>query len=73
MIAQGHLIYQRDDVTRVEYEAYVMSRYDDYLPILHAQRIDILQGDPNETRVQRYREMFRQTERTISEIRSNKR
>lgn len=73
VIGQGLLIYQLDDVTRVEYEAYVMSRHGDYLPILRAQRTDILQGDPNETRVQRYRETFRQTERTINEIRSNKR
>jgi len=34
VIAQGKLLYQRDVVTRVEYEAQVMSRYGDYLPVL---------------------------------------
>jgi predicted nucleotidyltransferase len=43
VIAQGKVLYQRDVTTRVEYEAEVMSRYGDYLPVLRAQRQDILQ------------------------------
>ena len=70
VIAQGKLLYQRDVATRVEYEARVMSLYGDYLPILRAQRRDILRGQGHGTRVQRYRAALGRTERTLSEVRS---
>ena len=62
VIAQGKVLYQRDVTTRVEYEAEVMSRYGDYLPILRAQRQDILQGEVHAARVQRYRAALGRTE-----------
>jgi predicted nucleotidyltransferase len=55
VIAQGLLLYERDLATRVEYEAGVLTRYGDYLPVLRAQRRDVLQGDNHAARIQRYR------------------
>jgi uncharacterized protein len=73
VIAQGECIFQKDTATRVEYEARVMSMYGDYLPVLRAQREDILRGDNNGRRVQRYRDALGRTERTIGQINSAKR
>lgn len=70
IIAQGSVLYERDVATRVEYEADVMSRYGDYLPVLRAFREDILRGDRDGTRVRRYREALGRTERTLGEIAS---
>jgi predicted nucleotidyltransferase len=69
-VIQGRLLYERDLATRVEYEAYVMGRYYDYLPYLREQRQEILSGEDHGTRVQRYREAFGRTERTLREIRA---
>jgi len=71
IIAQGSVVYQRNLVTRVEYEAYVMGRYGDYLPVLHSQRQQILQGGQGDRRTQRYRETFRRTERTLGAIKAS--
>ena len=68
VIAQGQLFYQRNNVTRVEYEAQVMSRYGDYLPVLRAQREELLQESDYAPRIQRYRTALRRTERTLGEI-----
>ncbi|MCP4168937.1 MAG: nucleotidyltransferase domain-containing protein [Chloroflexi bacterium] len=68
VIAHGKLLYQRDTATRVEYEAYVMGRYGDYLPILRAQRSELLEETDHATRIQRYRTAFERTERTLGEI-----
>lgn len=70
VISQGRLLYERDVATRVEYEAQVMSRYCDYLPVLRAQRAEILAGGDHAARVQRYREALGRTERTLGEIRA---
>jgi uncharacterized protein len=70
VIAQGECIYQKDNPTRVEYEAKVLSMYGDYLPVLRAQREDILRGDEYGRRVQRYREALERTERTLKQIKS---
>jgi uncharacterized protein len=72
IIAGGKLLYERDVETRVEYEANIMGRYFDYLPVLHAQRDQILQGDEYDRRVQRYREAFGRTERTLGQIKTPK-
>jgi predicted nucleotidyltransferase len=68
IIAHGELLYERDVATRVEYEAGVLSRYGDYLPVLRGQRDDILRGDEHGSRVQRYRAALRRTERTLGQI-----
>ncbi len=70
VISQGRLLYERDIAERVEYEARVMSRYCDYLPILRAQRAEILAGGKSGVRIQRYREALGRTERTLGEIRA---
>ena len=70
VIAQGKVLHQRDVATRVEYEAYVMSVYGDYLPVLRAQREEILRGDERGTRVQRYRAALGRTRRALGEITS---
>jgi predicted nucleotidyltransferase len=67
-IAQGKLLYERDIAARVEYEAGVLGRYGDYLPVLRAQRADIVQGDEYGHRVQRYRAALGRTERTLGQI-----
>lgn len=72
VIASGKLICQRDAATRVEYEATVMSRYYDLLPMLRAWRQDILRGDDYDKRVQRYRAALGRTERTLEQIRAAK-
>jgi predicted nucleotidyltransferase len=68
VIAQGKLLYERDVATRVEYEADVMSRYGDYLPVLRAQRDDILRGEGYAHRIRRYRAALGRTERTLGQI-----
>jgi len=70
VIAQGKLLFQRDLFTRVEYEADVLSRYGDYLPVLRAQREDTLRGGTHATRVQWYRAALERTERTLGQIRA---
>jgi predicted nucleotidyltransferase len=70
VIAQGKPIHQRDEETRIEYEAQVMARYGDYLPVLRAQREGIRRGGEYAARVQRYREAFGRTERTLGQIRA---
>ncbi|MCU0522096.1 MAG: nucleotidyltransferase domain-containing protein [Anaerolineae bacterium] len=70
VIAQGKLLFQRDTATRVECEATVMSRYGDYLPVLRAQRRQILEGGDYAKRIQRYREALGRTRRTLSQIAS---
>jgi hypothetical protein len=68
VIAQGERLYERDVSTRVEFEADVMSRYGDYLPVLRALREDVLRGDRDGTRVRRYRAALERTERTLGQI-----
>ena len=68
IIAQGKVLYERDLATRVEYEATVLSRYGDYLPVLRRQRDDIMRGDDHDHRVRRYRAALGRTERTLGEI-----
>ena len=69
IIVDGEVIYKRNEYTRVEYEAKIMGLYCDYLPVLRAQRKDLLSGDDHETRVQRNREAFGRTERTLGALR----
>jgi len=70
VISAGRLLYEREVADRVEYEARVMSRYCDYLPVLRQQRAEILEGGKCGLRIQRYREALGRTERTLGEIRA---
>ena len=69
IIARGCVLYERDITTRVEYEAAVMSRYGDYLPVLRAFREAILEEDEYAARVERYRAALRRTERALDQAR----
>ncbi len=73
IIAQGRLVYQRSVAERVEFEAGVLARYGDYLPILKRQQRETLEGTPHEAGVRRYRAALRRTERTLAAIRAAKR
>jgi predicted nucleotidyltransferase len=66
VIAAGSLLYQRDTLTRVEYEARVLGLYGDYLPVLRRLRSQILKGDADARRIQRYRTALRRTQRALS-------
>jgi predicted nucleotidyltransferase len=68
VISAGVVLFERSVVTRVEYEANVMGRYGDYLPILRQFRQDILRGGERATRVQRYREALGRTQRTLGAL-----
>jgi len=46
VIATGKIIYQKNSVAKVEFEADTLSRYFDYLPVLRAQKKDILKFKP---------------------------
>ncbi len=70
VIAHGKLLYQRDLGTRVEFEAQVLGKYFDYLPVLQYFQKHTLQGDSDGKRVQRYREALRRTQRTLGKART---
>ncbi len=68
VIAQGALLFEQNAATRIEYEADLLSRYADYLPVLRAQSEDILRGGEHVHRVQRYRAALGRTERSLGQI-----
>jgi predicted nucleotidyltransferase len=70
VIADGKLLYQRDTLTRVEFEADVLGRYGDYLPVLRSQQKQILEGDTNAIRIQRYRAALGRTQRALGSTRT---
>jgi predicted nucleotidyltransferase len=69
-ISEGRLFYERSLAERVEYEALIMSRYADYLPVLRRQWAEILEDSLHDRRIQRYHEALGRTERTLGEIRA---
>lgn len=68
VISTGVLLLEKDVDTRVEYEARVMSLYGDYLPVLRAFRMQILEGEEYEARVKWYRAALGRTERTLGSL-----
>jgi len=70
VVAEGRLLYQRDLVSRVEFEAETLSRYADFLPVLRQQRREIIKGGNNEIGVRRYRAALGKTQRVLAEIRA---
>ncbi|MCD6285297.1 MAG: nucleotidyltransferase domain-containing protein [Anaerolineae bacterium] len=70
VIAQGQILYERSVTIRVEYEAYVLGLYGDYLPVLREHRAQILEGGDYAKRVQRYRTALGRTRRTLGAIAS---
>jgi len=71
VIAQGTCLFRKNEVIRIEYEADVLSRHGDFLPVLRAMRKDIIVGGGHERRVQRYRAALGRTERTLGKIRAS--
>ncbi|NMC80440.1 MAG: hypothetical protein GYA59_13855, partial [Chloroflexi bacterium] len=70
VISTGKLLYQKDMYARVEFEAQVLGKYGDYLPVLQSYKDQTLQGDAYAKRVQRYREALRRTQRTLGPART---
>ena len=72
VVATGKIIFQKNSIIKTEFEADTLSRYFDYLPILRAQRKDIIrfksQKDKYGNRIQRYRTALRKTEETLGKI-----
>jgi len=70
VIALGVCVFEESKVTRVDYEAYVLGRYGDYLPVWRRQRYEILHEDERvrQRRIQRSREALRKTERVLKEL-----
>jgi len=75
IINTGKIIYQKNSIAKVEFEADTLSRYFDYLPVLRAQKTDILKaskfkGEKYGVRIQRYRKALRKTEKMLDKIRA---
>jgi len=72
VVATGKIIFQRNPVIKTEFEADTLSRYFDYLPVLRAQKKDIIklksQKDNYGNRIQRYRTTLRKTEEMLGKI-----
>jgi predicted nucleotidyltransferase len=75
IINTGKIIYQKNSIAKVEFEADTLSQYFDYLPVLRAQKADILKtskfkGEKYGDRIQRYRKALRKTEKMLDKIRT---
>ena len=72
IIKEGILLYQKNRYIKVEFEGDTLSRYFDFLPILLAQRKEILKEGKSEKRIQRYRKALGKTLGMLNEIRTSK-
>jgi len=74
VIATGKIIFKKNSATKVEFEADTLSKYFDYLPVLRAQKKEILKfkpkGEKYGDRIQRYRATLRKTEEMLNKIRA---
>jgi len=74
IIATGKVIFQKSSAAKVEFEADTLSQYFDYLPVLRAQKKEILKfkpkGEKYGDRIQRYRAALRKTEEMLNKIRA---
>ena len=74
VIATGKIIFQKNSMIRTEFEADTLSRYFDYLPVLRAQKKEVLKfkpkGEKYGDRIQRYRKTLRKTEEMLNKIRA---
>ena len=70
VVATGRCLFEREVAVRVEFEAEVLSRYGDMLPMLRDQRRELIQGGRYESGVRRNRAVLRQTERVLAEMRA---
>jgi predicted nucleotidyltransferase len=70
VVAVGQCVFERELAARVEFEATVLSRYGDLLPVLREQRRELIRGDNYESGVRRNRAALGQAERVLAEIRA---
>jgi len=74
VIATGKIIFQKNSMIRTKFEADTLSRYFDYLPVLRAQKKEVLKfkpkGEKYGDRIQRYRKTLRKTEEMLNKIRT---
>ena len=70
VVATGRRVFERELAARVEFEADVLSRYGDMLPVLREQRRELIRGGSYESGVRRNRAALGQTERVLAEIRA---
>lgn len=70
VITMGMIIYESNRLARIEFEARVLSRYFDYLPVLRSQRQELLRERHDASGIQRYRAALRKTESVLAEIRA---
>ena len=75
IIATGKIIFQKNSTVRTEFEADTLSKYFDYLPVLRAQKKEVLKfkhkGEKYGDRIQRYRASLRKTEEMLDKIRTS--
>ena len=75
IIATGKIIFQKNSIIRTEFEADTLSKYFDYLPVLRAQKKEVLKlkpkGEKYGDRIQRYRATLRKTEEMLDKIRTS--
>jgi predicted nucleotidyltransferase len=70
VITTGTIIYETSKAVRVDFEGLTLGLYGDFLPVLRAQREEILKGSDYEAGIQRYRKAFGQTRRLLEKIRT---
>ena len=66
----GKCLYAVNQNIRVEFEANLLSRFFDYLPILRKHNLDILSSIKDEQQIQRNRSALAETEKLLAEIRA---
>lgn len=71
VIKKGKILYERDVLTRVDFEARIMGLYFDYLPFLRLAWQDIIGGNEHAHRIRRYRKALGRTQRTLGQIRAD--
>jgi uncharacterized protein len=70
VITTGTVIYEISRAARVDFESLTLGLYGDFLPVLRAQREELLRGSNYETGIQRYRKALGKTRRLLEEIRT---
>jgi len=70
VVVGGQRLFERSLAERVEYEANILSRYADMLPVLRAQRAELIGGGDYEAGVRRNRAALDKTRRMLAKIRA---
>jgi predicted nucleotidyltransferase len=70
VILEGLIVHAVSASARVDFESLTLDLYGDFLPVLRAQRTDILKGSNDETRIRRYRKTLGKTRHLLEEVRT---